>query len=78
MSEGSEEVLLACGRGSINYFNRLMQILKLDFVPLSYMWFVVAVENALSTLKALLKRNNLFKAGRIVQKISYLFLSKLL
>lgn len=55
-----------------------MQILKLDFVPLSYMWFVVAVENALSTLKALLKRNNLFKAGRIVQKISYLFLSKLL
>lgn len=53
-SEGSEEVLLACGRGRINYFIlSLMQILKLDFVPLAYMWFVVAVDNTLSTFKCL-------------------------
>lgn len=48
--EGSEEVLLTCGRYSLNYFSSLTQILKLGFVPLCYMWFVVAVENALHTL----------------------------
>lgn len=49
-------------------------MLELGFVSLCYLWFVLAIENALPYFTVLLKRNFLFKAGRrIVQKIILIY-----